>query len=149
MNWAHRYGVMRYHTAVHVLCGVVYHAFGAVVTGGQIRADRARMDFSLADLTPERVQRIEADANRVIEDGRPIKAYVVPREALLAHDLIRTKEILVPEEVREVRVVEIEGFDAQADGGVHVATTRECGPLRIVKTENKGKHNKRVEIALG
>lgn len=148
LDWPHRYGVMRHHTAIHVLCGVVYHLFGAVVTGGQIRSDRARIDFTLADLTRERVQQIEDEANRVIHEGRPIKVYSVSREALAAMDLVRTKEILVPEHVRQVRIVEIEGFDAQADGGTHVATTDECGRLRIVKTENKGKQNKRLEIAL-
>lgn len=148
LDWPHRYGVMRHHTAIHVLCGVVYHAFGAVVTGGQIRADRARIDFSLADLTKDRVGQIEEGANAVIRDGLPIKVYVVPRDALATHDLVRTKEILVPDGVQQVRIVEIAGFDAQADGGVHVATTRECGHLRVVKTENKGKLNKRLEIAL-
>lgn len=148
LDWPHRYGVMRHHTAIHVLCGVVYHLFGAVATGGQIRSDRARIDFTLADLTRERVQQIEDEANRIIREGRPIKVSTVPREALATMDLIRTKQILVPESVHQVRIVEIEGFDAQADGGTHVATTSECGLLRIVKTENKGKQNKRLEIAL-
>jgi Ser-tRNA(Ala) deacylase AlaX len=139
---------MRHHTAIHVLCGVVYHLFGAVVTGGQIRSDRARIDFTLANLTRERVQQIEDEANQLIRQGRPIKVYTVPREALATMDLIRTKQILVPDSVQQVRIVEIAGFDAQADGGTHVATTSECGHLRIVKTENKGKQNKRLEIAL-
>ncbi len=148
LDWCHRYGVMRHHTAIHVLCGVVYHLVGAVVTGGQIRSDRARIDFTLADLNRERVQQIEDEANRIIQEGRPIKVYTVRREALVTMDLVRTKELLVPEHVQQVRIVEIEGFDAQADGGTHVATTNECGRLRIVKTENKGKQNKRLEIAL-
>lgn len=148
LDWTHRYGVMRHHTAVHVLCGVVYHLFGAVVTGGQIHADRARIDFSLADLTRERVHQIEEEANRAIREGRAITVYEVPRESLATSDLIRTKQILVPEGVQRVRIVEIDGLDAQADGGTHVASTRECGRLRIVKTENKGKLNKRLEIAL-
>ncbi len=148
LDWPPRYGVMRHHTAVHILCGVVHHLFGGLATGGQIRAERARIDFTLADLRAERVREIEEAANVVIREDRPITAYTVSREALAAHDLIRTKEILVPEDVCEVRIVEIGGFDAQADGGVHVATTRECGRLRIVKTENKGRQNKRLEIAL-
>ena len=148
LDWPFRYGVMRHHTAIHVLCGVVYHLCGAVVTGGQIKTDRARIDLTLADLNRERVQQIEYEANRIIAEGRPIKIYTVPRESLATLDLVRTKQLLVPEHVRQVRVVEIEGFDAQADGGTHVSTTRECGRLRIVKTENKGKQNKRLEIAL-
>jgi len=148
LDWPFRYGVMRHHTAIHVLCGVVHHLFGAVVTGGQIRTDRARIDLTLADLNRERVQQIEDEANRIITEGRSIKIYIVPRETLATMDLVRTKQLLVPEYVQQVRVVEIEGFDAQADGGTHVSTTRECGRLRIVKTENKGKQNKRLEIAL-
>lgn len=148
LDWPFRYGVMRHHTAIHVLCGVVYHLFGAIVTGGQIRTDRARIDLTLADLTRGRVQQIQEAANRIIAEARPIKVYTVPREALATVDLIRTKQILIPDSVREVRVVEIEGFDAQADGGTHVSSTRECGCLRIVKTENKGKQNKRLEIVL-
>jgi len=148
LDWAHRYGVMRHHTAIHILCGVVYRVFGAVVTGGQIYADRARIDFTLADLTKERLQQIEEEANRIIQEGRSIKIYSIARDALATSALVRTQRILVPEGVQQVRIVEIDGFDAQADGGTHVAATSECGRLRIVKTENKGRQNKRLEIAL-
>jgi misacylated tRNA(Ala) deacylase len=148
LDWPHRYGVMRHHTAVHVVSGVVHRLFDAVVTGGQIKSDRARVDLSLADLSRDRVRQIEEAANAVIREARPIRVYTVPREALASMDLIRTREVLVPAHIAQVRIVEIEGFDAQADGGTHVATTAECGPLRIVKTENKGRQNKRLEIAL-
>jgi len=148
LDWPYRYGVMRHHTAVHVLSGVVYHLFGATVTGGQIYSDRARMDFALADLNPERVAAIEREANRVIQEGRDILVRFVSREEFERHDLVRTAKNLVPAHLTTIRVVEIAGFDAQADGGTHVRTTREIGTLRVVKTENKGKINRRLEIAL-
>lgn len=148
LDWPHRYAVMRHHTAVHVLSGVVYHLFRATVTGGQIYPDRARMDFALEDLNPERVAAIEREANRVIAEGRPISVRFTTREEFERHDLVRTAKNLVPPHLTTIRVVEIEGFDAQADGGTHVRNTREIGALRVTKTENKGKINRRLEIAL-
>ncbi len=148
LDWPHRYAVMRHHTAVHVLCGVVYHLFGAAVTGGQIYPDRARMDFALEDLNRERVAAIEREANRVIAEGRDVLVRAVSREEFAGLDLVRTAKNLVPAHLQAIRVVEIAGFDAQADGGTHVRNTREIGALTVVKTENKGKINRRLEIAL-
>jgi Ser-tRNA(Ala) deacylase AlaX len=148
LDWSVRYGVMRYHTAVHVLSGVVYHLFQATVTGGQIYPDRARMDFALEDLNPQRVAAIVETANRVIGEGRDILVRFVTREEFARLDLVRTAKNLVPAHLTTIRVVEIAGFDAQADGGVHVRNTGEIGALRVVKTENKGKINRRLEIAL-
>ncbi len=148
IDWPHRYAVMRHHTAVHVLCGVVYHLFGAAVTGGQIYPDRARMDFALEDLNRERVAAIEREANRVIAEGRDVLVRSVSREEFEGLDLVRTAKNLVPAHLQTIRVVEIAGFDAQADGGTHVRNTREIGALTVVKTENKGKINRRLEIVL-
>ena len=148
VEWPRRYAIMRHHSAVHVLCGVVYHLFGALVTGGQIYPDRGRMDFSLEDLNPERVAAIEREANRVIAEARPIHVKEMPRAEFERYDLIRTGKNLVPAHLTVVRIIEIEGFDAQADGGTHVANTREIGTLRITRTENKGRVNRRLEIAL-
>ncbi len=148
LDWPHRYAVMRHHSAVHVLSGVVYHLFAAAVTGGQIYPDRARMDFALEDLNRERVAAIEREANRVIREGRDILVRFVSREEFARDDLVRTAKNLVPSHLETVRVVEIAGFDAQADGGTHVRNTREIGLLRVVRTENKGKSNRRLEIAL-
>lgn len=148
LDWPHRYGIMRHHTAVHVLSGVVYHLFGATVTGGQVYPDRARMDFALEDLSRERVAAIAEEANRVIGEGRDILVRFISREEFERHDLVRTAKNLVPAHLSTIRVVEIAGFDAQADGGTHVRNTREIGTLRVVKTENKGKINRRLEIAL-
>ena len=139
---------MRHHSALHVLVGAVYHLFGALVTGGAIYPERARMDFSLEDLNKGRVTAIEAEANRVIGEHRRILARFVSREEFERSDLTRLARNLLPPEIREVRVIEIEGFDAQADGGTHVANTSEIGRLAVTKTENKGKTNRRLEIAL-
>ena len=148
LDWDRRFAIMRHHSALHVLVGAVYHLFGALVTGGAIYPDRARMDFSLEDLNKGRVTAIEAEANRVIGEHRRILARFVSREEFERSDLTRLARNLLPPEIREVRVIEIEGFDAQADGGTHVANTSEIGRLAVTKTENKGKTNRRLEIAL-
>lgn len=148
LDWERRYAIMRYHSALHVLVGAVYHLFGALVTGGAIYPDRARMDFSLEDLSKERVASIEAEANRVIQENRRILVRFVSREEFDRSDLTRLARDLLPPQIREVRVIEIEGFDAQADGGTHVANTSEIGRLVVTKTENKGKTNRRLEITL-
>lgn len=148
LDWDRRYAIMRHHSALHVLVGVVYRQFNALVTGGAIYPDRARMDFSLEDLNKERVASIEREANRVIGEGHRILVRYVSREEYERSDLTRLAKNLLPPEIREVRVVEIEGFDAQADGGTHVANTLEIGHLAVTKTENKGKTNRRLEIAL-
>lgn len=148
LDWERRYAIMRHHSALHVLVGVVYKAFNAMVTGGAIYPDRARMDFSLEDLNKDRVGAIEAEANRIIREGHRILVRFLPREEFERSDLVRLAKNLIPPEIREVRVVEIEGFDAQADGGTHVGDTSEIGTLVVTKTENKGKTNRRLEIAL-
>lgn len=149
MDWDFRYQMMRTHSALHVLCGVIYQQFGALVTGCQMYPDRARMDFTLEDLTPQRVQEIESLSNQAIEQGHPVQVRFVPRDtANTMPELIRTKINLVPPQVDPVRTVEIVGLDLQADGGTHVANTLEIGGIRITKTENKGRENRRLEIQL-
>jgi misacylated tRNA(Ala) deacylase len=148
LDWDRRYAIMRHHSALHVLVGVIYKVFGAMVTGGAIYPDRARMDFSLEDLNKERVAAIAEEANRVIAEGHRILVRYVPREDYERSDLTRLARNLLAAEITEVRVIEIEEFDAQADGGTHVANTLEIGSLVVTKTENKGKSNRRLEIAL-
>ena len=148
LDWDRRYAIMRHHSALHVLVGVVYRSFNALVTGGAIYPDRARMDFSLEDLNKDRVAAIEAEANRVIGEHRRVLVRSLPREEFDRSDLVRLAKNLVPQGISEVRVVEIEGFDAQADGGTHVGNTSEIGRLVVTKTENKGKANRRLEIVL-
>lgn len=148
LDWERRYAIMRHHSALHVLVGTVYHLYGALVTGVAIYPDRARMDFSLEDLGRERVAAIEAEANRVIQEGRRILVRWISREEFERADLVRLARNLVPPGLQRIRVIEIENFDAQADSGTHVANTRDIGRLVITKTENKGKINRRLEVAL-
>jgi Ser-tRNA(Ala) deacylase AlaX len=149
IDWDRRYIFMRYHSALHVLCGLVYHMYGGLVTGGQIYPERARMDFDLQDLSVDRVTEIEIMSNEEIQASRPIVVRFLPREeAMKQPDLIRTKINLLPPDITEVRVVEIEGLDVQADGGTHVANTKEIQGIKIVKTSNKGRINRRMEIVL-
>ncbi len=150
LDWGRRYAHMRYHTALHVLSGVIWRAFGAKVTGGQMRADRARMDFSFpGEWTAEVVGEIERLTNEALAEGRPVRVYGLPREEALGNpDLIRTQVNLVPERVKTVRIVEIENLDTQADGGTHVANTREVGEIEITAHKSKGRQNKRVEFVL-
>jgi misacylated tRNA(Ala) deacylase len=151
LDWERRYRLMRMHTALHVLCGVVFRDYGALVTGGNMGPERARMDFEMdsVDFTPERVAEIEKRANEELRAGRDVRVRILPRdEAFKIPDLIRTKINLLPEGIEEVRTVEIAGLDLQADGGTHVQNTREVGTLRVVGTRSKGKANKRLEIEL-
>ena len=150
LDWERRFAHMRHHTALHVLSGVIWEGFGAKVTGGQMRPDRARMDFSFpGEWTVEVVGEIERLTNEALAEERPVKVYELPREEALENpDLIRTQVNLVPERVRMIRIVEIEGLDTQADGGTHVANTREVGRMEITGHKSKGRENKRIEFVL-
>ena len=149
IDWPFRYRMMRTHTALHLLCGLIFREYGAQVTGGQMYPDRARMDFSVQAMTPDFVHDVERSVNEAIAADHPIKVYQLPRtKAMKIPDLIRTKINLLPPEITEIRIVEIVGVDLQADGGTHVHSTREVGGVKALRTENKGKQNKRMEIAL-
>jgi misacylated tRNA(Ala) deacylase len=149
IDWDFRRQMMRTHTALHLLCGLIFKNYGAQVTGGQMYPDRARMDFAMEGFSPALVADIEASVNQAIRENHPIKVYRLPRaEAMQIPDLIRTKINLLPPDIQEIRIVEIVGVDLQADGGTHVHATSEVGGVRVIKTENKGKLNKRMEIAL-
>ena len=149
VDWDRRYALMRTHTAMHILCGVIWRDFGASVTGGKMEPLRGRMDFEFERMQRELVSEIEERINVEVAASRPLHVSVLPREeAFQIPDLIRTKINLLPATITQVRVVEIEGLDVQADGGTHVANTAEVGPLRIVDYKSKGRINKRLVVAL-
>lgn len=149
LNWDRRYALMRTHTAMHILCGVIWRDYGASVTGSNMQPLRGRMDFEFDRMRRELVREIEDKINVEAAAGRAVGAYVLPREeAFQVPDLIRTKINLLPPSLSEVRVVEIEGLDLQADGGIHVANTSEVGRLRIVDYKSKGRINKRLVVQL-
>lgn len=147
LDWARRYQLMRTHTALHVLCGVVFRDYGAQVTGGDMEPLKGRMDFEFETMRGELVREIEAAVNREIAAGREIRVNILPRqEAFQIPDLIRTKINLLPEGIMQVRTVEIVGLDLQADGGTHVQNTREVGVVRVTDYKSKGAINKRIYI---
>ena len=151
IDWERRHTLMRTHTALHALSGIVYRDYGAKVTGGNISEPGvARMDFELETITSEFGREVEEKLNAELGAGRPVHVSFLPRdEALADPELIRTKVSLIPESVDPIRVIDIEGIDKQADGGTHVRSTTEVGRVRVVKTDNKGKAFKRMRIELG
>ncbi|MCY3866321.1 MAG: alanyl-tRNA editing protein [Chloroflexi bacterium] len=149
INWDRRYKIMRTHTAMHILCGVIWRDYQASVTGGNMDVLSGRMDFEFERLAPEVIVEIERKINQEVEAARDVKIAILPREtAFEIPDLIRTKINLLPESIQEVRTVEIVGLDLQADGGTHVANTREVGAIKIAKYKSKGGINKRLYVEL-
>jgi misacylated tRNA(Ala) deacylase len=142
-----RTALMRTHSGLHVLCGVVFRDFGALVTGGNMEPLSARMDFNLPEVPPGFRDAVEAACNAEVAADRRIDVRVLPRdEAFALPDIIRTATNLVPPEVKDVRIIDIVGLDQQADGGTHVASTRQVGRVELVKIENKGKGFRRLRI---
>lgn len=149
IDWARRYQLMRTHTAMHILCGVVWHDYGASVTGGNMEPLSGRMDFEFERMQKELVSEIEAKINQMVAVALDVRVKILPREeAFQIPDLIRTKINLLPEGITHVRTVEIVGLDLQADGGTHVANTREVGQIRISDYKSKGGINKRIYVEL-
>jgi len=149
LDWGRRYRLMRTHTALHGLCGVVFRDYGALVTGGNMEPLQGRMDFEFETMRKELVAEIEASVNAEIDKSHPVRVAILPREeAFQIPDLIRTKINLLPPQIAKVRTVEIVGLDLQADGGTHVANTREVGHVRVVDYHSKGAINKRIYIEL-
>lgn len=149
IDWDRRYKLMRTHTAMHILCGVIFRDYGASVTGGNMEPLKGRMDFEFETMRQEFVKQIEEKINAEVANARPTRVKILPREAAFQiPDLIRTKISLLPAGITEVRTVEIEGLDLQADGGTHVANTSEVGHIRITDYKSKGKINKRIEVIL-
>lgn len=149
LDWERRHELMRTHTAMHILCGVIWNEYGTAVTGGNMDPLKGRMDFEFDPLPEGFADRVTELVNAEIAADRPIEVSVLPRDTALEDaDLIRTKVNLIPEFVKDIRVIDIVGLDKQADGGTHVASTGEVGTFAITKTESKGKGNKRIRIEL-
>ena len=149
IDWERRYLLMRTHTALHALCGVVWRDYRAQVTGGNMEPGAGRMDFEFERMSGELVSTIEETVNAELGSAHDVRVNVLPRgEAFAIPDLIRTKINLLPEGIDEVRTIEIVGLDLQADGGTHVANTSEVGPIRVTGYESKGRINKRIRIEL-
>ena len=145
LDWEHRYQLMRTHTAMHILCGVIFRDYSASVTGGDMQPLKGRMDFEFETMRAELVHAIETAVNREVQNAREIRVNILPRaEAFEMPDLIRTKINLLPEGIAQVRTVEIVGLDLQADGGTHVRNTSEVGRIRVVDYKSKGAINKRI-----
>jgi len=149
VEWARRHALMRTHTALHALCGVVWRDYGALVTGGNMEPGAGRMDFEFERMSGELVGEIEAKVNTELLAARDVRVNVLPRaEAFAIPDLIRTKVNLLPEGIQTIRTIEIVGLDLQADGGTHVANTREVGGIHVTGYESKGRINKRIRLEL-
>ncbi len=149
IDWDRRHTLMRTHTALHALSGIVFSGYGAKVTGGNMEPGVARMDFELDAISQEFGREVEGKLNAALAEDHPVHVSFLPRaEALTDPDLIRTKVNLIPEHVDPIRVIDIEGLDKQADGGTHVRSTAEVGRVRVAKTESKGKGFKRMRIEL-
>ncbi len=146
IDWERRYKIMRTHTAVHVLSGVAYQNFGVKITGNQLYEGRARVDLSFDNLSREIIEKIIEDSNSIINEDLKVKAYYLPKE-----EFMRTPELMrvnpkLYEKYDKIRIVEIENFDAQADGGTHVLSLREIGKIVLEKYESKGRRNKRIYV---
>lgn len=149
LDWDRRLRLMRTHTALHALCGVVWRDYGALVTGGNMEPGGGRMDFEFERMSGELVGAIEAAVNGELARSRDVRVAFLPRdEAFEIPDLIRTKVNLLPPGIETIRTIEIVGLDLQADGGTHVANTREVGGIRVTGYESKGRINKRIRIEL-
>jgi misacylated tRNA(Ala) deacylase len=149
VDWDRRYRLMRTHTAMHALCGVVWDRFKSPVTGGNMNPGQGRLDFELPEWDPENKMPLEAALNEALQRSLPVEVSFLPRaEADKDPSLIRTKVNLLPSGLREVRVIDIVGLDRQADGGTHVASTAEVGSVRIAKIESKGRGFRRIRLAL-
>jgi misacylated tRNA(Ala) deacylase len=150
IDWDLRYQLMRTHTAMHILCGVIWRDYGASVTGGNMEPLKGRMDFEFETMRQELVAEIEQKINEEVSNSRDVRVKILPREeAFQIPDLIRTKINLLPEEISKVRTIEIVGLDLQADGGTHVRNTSEVGGLKVTDYKSKGKINKRIYVEVG
>src|SRR3989344_4346208 len=150
IDWERRYTLMRYHTAAHILSHIISEATGALITGNQLEIDKARIDFSLENYDKEKIQEYIAKANQIVKEAHEMKWYILSRkeaERELGEKLTSLAKGF-SEEIQEVRIVDIIGFEKEACGGTHLKNTSEVGEIQLVKTENKGKNNRRITISI-
>lgn len=148
IDWSRRYLFMRYHTACHILSGVINKETGAQITGNQIDSDKTRIDFSLENFNKEEIKKYEDKVNNLIKQSLPVSVKFLSREKALEIPSVVKLRMQLPEEIKEVRIIEIEGFDQQACGGTHVKNTSEINQIEIIKAENKGKANRRIHFKI-
>ncbi|MBW3004805.1 alanyl-tRNA editing protein [Candidatus Woesearchaeota archaeon] len=148
LDWDNRYVLMRMHTAAHILCEIFHKETGALITGNQLNVDKSRIDFNLENFDREKISEYVAKANEIVQKDLPIKIYTLPREEAMKLPTVTKLANVLPPAVKELRIVEIVGFDTQADGGTHVKSTKEVGEIEVVGAENKGKNNRRVYFTL-
>lgn len=148
LDWERRYKLMRYHTAAHILSEMFHRKTGALIAGNQLGTDQSRIDFSLESFDRDLIVKCIEESNEIVGKVLPVKMYFLPREEALKIENISKLMKGFPEDIREVRIIEIEGYDIQADGGTHVKNTSEVGHLEFLKAENKGKTNRRVYFTL-
>lgn len=148
LDWDKRYLLMRMHTAAHILSEIFHKETGALITGNQLNVDKSRIDFSLENFDREKINEYVAKANEIVQKDLPIKIYTLPRDEAMKIPSVTKLANVLPPAVKELRIVEIEGFDKQADGGTHVKSTKEVGDMEVVSAENKGKNNRRVYFKL-
>jgi misacylated tRNA(Ala) deacylase len=147
LDWTRRHQLMRTHTALHVLCGVIWADYGIPVTGGNMEPLKGRLDFPFPSMSADLGARVEKRINDEIEKAHEILVDFVPRSLADADPaLIRTSANLIPQAIDPLRIIDIVGLDKQADGGTHVLSTAEVGAVRVVGTESKGKDNKRIRL---
>ncbi len=150
IDWDRRYIHMRYHTAEHILSHIISSKTGALITGNQLEADKARIDFALENYDKEKILEYIAEANKIIKAGHEIKWYILQKKEAQAAlgDKLTTLAKGFSQEIQEVRIVDIIGFEKEACGGTHLKNTSEVGEIKFVKAENKGKSNRRIYIVL-
>lgn len=148
LDWDRRYRIMRMHTTAHILSAIVNRETGALITGNQISPDESRVDFSLESFDRGKLEDYIKMANEVVSRGLPVRAYFMNREEALARPGLVKLANAMPPAVTDLRIVQIGDVDTQADGGVHVANTKEIGQIQVLRTENKGKNNRRLYFTL-
>lgn len=148
LDWERRHKLMRMHTAAHILSEIFHKEAGALITGNQLDIDKSRIDFSLENFDREKISEYIAKANETVQKDLPIKIYLLPREEAMKLPSVTKLANVLPPAVQELRIVEIAGFDIQADGGTHVKSTKEIGEIEVIDAENKGKNNRRVYFKL-